>query len=87
MKAWAEAQHLLLAAGQVARRRVPTALEDREVLEHAASSPSARYALSSRYSQPAARRFSATVRLGKMPRPPGTWAMPRCAISPGVGVR
>ena len=36
---------------------------------------------SPRNSQPAARRFSATVRLGKTPRPPGTWAIPSPAVA------
>ena len=40
--------------------------------------------MSFRYSHPALLRFSPTVRLGKMPLPPGTWAMPRRATWPGL---
>ena len=36
-----------------------------------------------RSSQPATRRFSPTVRLGNTPWPPGTWVMPKAAISLG----
>ena len=49
----------------------------------AASIMSASFSPRRRPCQAAARRLSSTRRLGKMPAPPGTWAMPRRAISSG----
>ena len=76
-----ERELLLFAAGQVAGELAAALAEDREHLEHLVGRGRGARSWSRRICQHASRRFSATVIVGKTPRPPGIIASPRAAIS------
>ena len=74
-------QHLLLAARQVAGPARRPGRAARGTALDASPRSAASASRSPRRSQPATRRFSATVRVGNTPWPPGIWATPRAAIT------